>query len=132
MARQIKSIIRVSTSARWLSLAVILAVFVASAVRADMFTSAYYDDAANQLVVTIMYDGSNPDHQFTLQWGTCQMLGTGGGHQIDAEVLDSQWNDTGQRTFTKTVRFSLAGLQCRPATVTLRTAPHFLYTVQIP
>jgi len=84
-------------------------------------------------VVTMIYRGTNPDHQFSLQWGDCQPLGDDGAtHQIVADVLDQQWSDDAQQTFTKTVRFSLAGLNCRPATVTLRTAPRFQYTLQIP
>jgi len=68
-----------------------------------------------------------------VQWGECKPPGDGGGKwQIAAEVLDSQWNDAAEQTFTKTVRVSLAGLTCRPATVTLRTAPRFESTVQVP
>jgi len=47
--------------------------------------------------------------------------------------LDDQFEDAEQRDFSKTVRFSLAGLPCpRPASVTLRTAPRFFYTLTIP
>jgi hypothetical protein len=53
-------------------------------------------------------------------------------HQIAGEIIDSQWNDTERQTYTKTVRFGLASVNCRPATVTLRTAPRFEYTLQIP
>jgi hypothetical protein len=116
-----------------LSWAASLSVFAASALHADTFSSAYYDANTNELVVTMVYGGTNPDHQFSVQWGACQTLGNdGSNHQIVAEVLDSQWNDAAQQTFTKTLRFSLAGLNCRPATVTLRTAPRFEYTLQIP
>jgi hypothetical protein len=53
-------------------------------------------------------------------------------HELDAEVLDSQWQDEALRPFKKTVRFSLADIPCRPAKVTLRMAPRFIYTVLIP
>ena len=110
-----------------------LSVLAAPALYADEFSSVDYDPKTNELVVTMSYRGTNPDHQFSVQWGDCQTLGDGGNaHQIVGEVLDSQWNDDAQRTFTKTVRFSLAGLNCRPATVTLRSAPRFEYTLQIP
>jgi hypothetical protein len=110
-----------------------LAVLAAPALQADTFSSAYYDAKTNELVVTVLYRGTNPDHQFSVQWGNCQPLGdSGSNHQIVAEVLDSQWNDVAQQTFTQTLRFSLAAVNCRPATVTLRTAPRFEYTLQIP
>jgi hypothetical protein len=113
--------------------AAVLSAFVAPAPHADTFSSVFYDPNKNELVVTIVYGGTNPDHQFSVQWGACQSLGDdGSGHQIVGEVLDSQWNDAAQHTFTKTLHFSLAGLNCRPATVTLRTAPRFEYTLQVP
>lgn len=81
----------------------------------------------------MLYRGTNPDHQFSVQWGDCQPLGSDGTtHQIVGQVLDSQWDDDARQTFTKTVRFNVASLNCRPATVTLRTAPRFEYTLQIP
>jgi hypothetical protein len=49
-----------------------------------------------------------------------------------AEVLDSQWQDTETNNYRKTTRFSLASLDCRPAKLTLRTAPRFYYTLPIP
>ena len=108
-------------------------VLASSALEADSFSSVHYDSKTNQLVVTMIYRGTNPDHQFSIQWGECQSLGDGGTkHQIAAEVLDSQWNDTEQQTYTKTVRFSLANVNCHPATVTLHTAPRFEYTLEIP
>ena len=113
--------------------AAILLTFAAAGLQAASFSSVHYDAKTNELVVTLTYGGSNPDHQFSIQWGQCQPLGDDGTqHQIAAEVLDSQWNDDEHQTFTKTVRFSLAGLNCRPATVTLHTAPRFEYTLHIP
>jgi hypothetical protein len=118
---------------RHFCLAATLATAGVSALHADTFSSAYYDSKTNELVVTMLYRGTNPDHQFSIQWGECQALGGDDNHhQIAAEVLDAQWSDAAQQTFTKTVRFSLVSLTCRPATVTLRTAPHFEYTLQIP
>ena len=103
------------------------------ALEADSFSSAYYDSKTNELVVTMIYRGTNPDHEFSIQWGDCQLLEDGGAkHQIVGEVIDSQWNDTEKQTYTKTVRFGLAGVNCQPATVTLRTAPRFEYTLEIP
>ena len=107
--------------------------FASPALQADTFSSAYYDAKTDELVVTMIYRGTNPDHEFSIQWGDCQPLGDDGTkHQIAAEVLDRQWNDTAQQSYTKTVRFGLASVSCRPATVTLRTAPRFEMTLEIP
>ena len=99
----------------------------------DTFSAAHYDPKTDELVVTIVYGGSNPDHQFSTQWGQCESVPGGGNmHQTVLDVLDNQWNDVAQQTYTKTVRFSLAGLSCRPAMVTLRTAPKYEMTLKIP
>lgn len=122
-----------SSIAFWARTPAFFLTLAAPALHAAAFSSAHYDSKTNELVVTMNYGGSNPDHQFSIQWGQCQPLGDDGTqHQIAAQVLDSQWNDEEHQTFTKTVRFSLAGLNCRPATVTLRTAPRFEYTLHIP
>jgi hypothetical protein len=112
--------------------AAVLFVLAASATPAATFSSAYYDSSRNELVVTLIYGGSNPNHKFTAQWGTCRKLGNDGNHQIVAELLDDQWNDAAQQSFTTTVHVSLAGMDCHPALVTLRSAPKYEYTIQIP
>ncbi len=78
------------------------------------------------------YSGTNPSHTFTLQWGRCQDVNGSKLHELGAEVLDSQWQDEALRPFKKTMRFSLADIPYRPAKVTLRTPPRFIYTVLIP
>jgi hypothetical protein len=99
---------------------------------ADDFSQAYYDVRKDQLVVTMIYRGTNPDHTFSLKWGQCQKASDGNANEIAVEVLDSQWQDDARHEFKKTLRFGLAELQCRPAKVTLRTAPRFMYTLMIP
>ena len=100
---------------------------------ADTFARVHYDAQTDELVATMIYMGTNPDHAFTVQWGACQAPSPGGRIQeITADVLDSQWDDAAIRTYRKTVRFSVANLSCRPAKLTLRTAPRFLYTLLIP
>jgi hypothetical protein len=99
---------------------------------ADTFAKAYYDSRTDQLVVGMIYGGTNSQHAFTLQWGQCQDVSGSNWHDVAAEVLDSQWQDQAVRPYEKTVRFSLAGIPCRPARVTLRTAPRFISTVLIP
>jgi hypothetical protein len=106
---------------------------VVSPARAATFTNAYYDAATSEIVVTMLYAGTNPDHEFSIKWSTCRPLGNSGDQfQIAGDVRDSQWDDTAQTNYTKTVRFNVANLNCHPATVTLRTAPRFETTVQIP
>ena len=122
-----------SMTGRYAGIVAALSLLAASAAYAAALSSVAYDPKTDELIVPMSYQGTNPDHQFSVQWGDCQTVGDGGNtHQIVGVVLDSQWNDDALREFTKTVRFSLAGVNCRPATVTLRSAPRFEYTFQIP
>jgi hypothetical protein len=101
--------------------------------QADNFGRVYYDKKANMLVVTMIYRGTNPNHQFSLKWGECQIDPSSGMPSASAEVLDDQFSDAAQMNFKKTTRFNLTALPCaRPASVTLRTAPRFFYTLTIP
>jgi len=100
---------------------------------ADNFARVFYDRKADQLVVTMAYRGTNPNHNFSLKWGKCQADQSGNLPGVTAEVLDDQWKDPERLSYKKTTRFDLSGLPCpRPASVTLRTAPRFLYTLTIP
>jgi hypothetical protein len=100
--------------------------------QADTFSNVYYDAGTDELVVSMIYGGTNAQHGFTLQWGQCQQANGGKQYQLDAEVLDNQWQDKALKSYQKTVRFSLAGIPCRPAKVTLRTAPRYITSVMIP
>jgi hypothetical protein len=100
--------------------------------RGDTFSGVSYDPAHDELVVTMAYRGTNPDHTFSLKWGPCQTSANAGEPEVVAEVLDSQWQDAARQPFKKTTRFSLADLPCRPVKLTLRTAPRFYVTLQIP
>lgn len=44
---------------------------VSLAARADNFVSVYYDAHTDELVVTMQFRGTNPNHEFTVQWGEC-------------------------------------------------------------
>jgi hypothetical protein len=103
-----------------------------NAALADNFSKVYYDSRTDQLVVTMFYRGTNPDHTFSLKWGQCAKSKDGSGLTVDAEVLDSQWQDAAQQNYKKTTRFDLNDVPCRPARLTLRTAPRFYSVVQIP
>jgi hypothetical protein len=107
--------------------------FLAPTAHADNFGKIYYDQKNDRLVVTMLYRGTNPNHKFSLKWGECQADQSGNLPGVTAEVLDDQFDDEEQQDFKKTMRFSLDGLPCRrPASVTLRTAPRFFYTLTIP
>jgi NAD binding domain of 6-phosphogluconate dehydrogenase len=121
--------------ARWTAAAVgsgLVTLMLPHGAHGDNFSKAYYDSRADQLVVSMIYRGTNPKHTFTLQWGQCQGANGSNPQEVAVQVLDSQWQDEALRPYRKTVRFSLAGIPCRPAKVTLRTAPRFIYTVLIP
>lgn len=104
---------------------------LARSAHADSFSRVYYDANSGELVVVMRYRGTNPDHTFSLKWGTCSDAASGTLPEVAGEVLDDQWRDQAQREFKKTTRFSLADLPCRPVKVTLRSAPRFTYTVVI-
>ena len=106
---------------------------LSQAAHADNFTKVYFDRKSDQLVVTMAYRGTNPNHKFSLKWGECQADQAGNLSSATAEVLDDQWDDVEQQEYKKTTRFDLTILPCgRPANVTLRSAPRFFYTLIIP
>jgi len=51
---------------------------------ADTFSRAYYDARTDQLVVSMIYSGTNPKHTFTLQWGQCQNVNGSKLPELDA------------------------------------------------
>jgi hypothetical protein len=126
----------VERSRALLLIAVIVAMATeTTAVMAANFGSVSYDPNGDQIIATMIYDGTNPDHHFSVQWGNCRKLDQPDhtAHQtIDVNILDDQWNDAATKPYTKTVKVSLASLSCRPATVTLRTAPDFYASLEIP
>jgi hypothetical protein len=101
---------------------------------ADDFGSSHYDRATNELVVTILYGGTNSNHKFTLKWGPCQYDDSG--HRmplVNVDILDNQFNDAEQQQYTIVTRFSLAEMPCsRPAKVSVSTAPGFSFELVIP
>lgn len=100
---------------------------------ADTFRDVHYEARTDELVARMIYRGTNPNHNFTLQWDVCHGAhDSGQPYEIAAEVMDDQWDNAALEPFDKTVRFSLSNLTCRPAKVTLRTAPRFFYTVYVP
>ena len=127
---------RVQHSRTFLLFAVTVAIVTdTAATMADTFGPVRYDPNSDQLIVTMIYDGTNPDHHFSVQWGRCRKANQSdqpAQQTIVASILDDQWNDAAASTYTTTVKVPLATLSCRPATVTLRTAPDFYTSVDIP
>jgi hypothetical protein len=101
---------------------------------ADSFGSTYYDRATDQLVVTMRYEGTNPNHTFTLRWGQCQSADSDSmPPRIDAAVLDDQFRDAARQGYQLVERFSLEHMPCsRPVTVSLYTAPRNYLPIVIP
>jgi hypothetical protein len=101
---------------------------------ADNFGPGYYDRATNELVVTMLYGGTNPNHKFTLKWGACEFDDSGRRLPlVNADILDDQFNDTEQQQYTMVTRLSLTDMPCpRPANVTVSTAPGFSFALLIP
>ena len=101
---------------------------------ADNLGLNHFDSATNELVVTILYGGTNSNHKFTLKWGPCQIDESG--HRmplVNADILDDQFNDVEQQQYTLVKRFSLADMPCpRPAKVSVSTAPGFSFELIIP
>lgn len=104
---------------------------IGTAGRADDFQAISYDAATDELVMVVNYSGTNADHQFNMHWGECRTKDDNQ-RELFGELIDQQGMDAARQEFRKTVRISLADVDCRPAMVTVRTAPRFLATVSIP
>jgi len=123
---------REQTASRASKLATALAFIVSigpHAGHADNFQRAFYDPNTDELVIVVLYRGTNPDHQFSLKWGPCVDRG-GSRREIVAELLDQQYQDPARKD-TRNSAHELGGMDCRP----LRDAedrPRFYYTLMIP
>jgi len=80
----------------------LLAFMVAHSAQAENFSRVTYDGRKDELVITMRYRGTNPDHTFSLRRGHCKETASSQLHEVVVDVL------------------------------TLRTAPHFYYTLIIP
>ena len=98
---------------------------------ATTVTGLSYDARKDQLVMTLAYRGTNPDHQFSVQWDACKKLDDER-MQIFGLLVDSQPNDRALQEFTKLKRIDLRDFSCRPSKVTIRTSAGFFTSVDIP
>lgn len=92
-----------------------MALALSAAALADTFAGVRFDPRTDELVVTMLYRGTNPNHGFSLHWDPCPAPSPGQrSYDVVAEVLDNQWNDAAQQTFTQTVRFPWRGSNAVP------------------
>ena len=105
-----------------------------SAVIAATFGPVRYDPNGDQLIVTMIYDGTHPNHHFTIHWDTCRKVELVGQpeHVTGVNILDDDYNDAANKPYTETIKMPLANLSCRPATVWLWTPPSSTTSVDIP
>src|SRR5690606_15603561 len=90
-----------------------------------------YDAANDQLVMVISYRGTNPDHEFSVQWDECKRLDDER-FQILGLLIDSQPDDLARQDFTTPFKIDLRNFTCRPARVTIRTSAGFFMSVDVP
>ncbi|MDP9089876.1 MAG: hypothetical protein M3O26_14180 [Pseudomonadota bacterium] len=116
----------------WILTASVVALAPIAAV-ADNFGNVRYDKQSARLSITMLYRGTNPNHNFSLNWDACQTDPNDNESAVTAEVLDDQFDDAAEQDFKKTFVVSLRDMPCpRPVKLTLRTAPRFFYTLTIP
>jgi hypothetical protein len=86
---------------------------LACAAHASDLRDARYDAATDTIVVEVAYQGTNPRHEFSVQWGKCA------GDTVAGRLVDSQWNDKALEPYRLLDHVSLEDIPCRPARVTL-------------
>ena len=119
---------RVTSGRLVAGIAALLYVATAAAIAVTTLT---YDAPKDQLVMTIAYRGTNPDHQFRVQWDKCTRLDDER-MQILGLLIDDQPNDHARQEFTKSMRIDLRDFTCRPAKVTIKTSAGFFTSVDVP
>lgn len=108
------------------------AIFVAALALAGLpaqaadIVGASYDPAQDEIVVDIVYQGTQPGHQFAVEWGPCSETG------VAARLVDRQGGDIAKEEFRVRSRIGLGGLPCRPAEVTLRLGKVSHARVRVP
>ncbi|HEX6321195.1 MAG TPA: hypothetical protein VFZ84_20200 [Burkholderiales bacterium] len=101
------------------------AALAGAALGADL-RGARYDPASDSIVVEVAYRGTNPRHEFSVQWGRCE------NDAVVGRLIDSQWRDKAIRSYRLFDHVSLEGIPCRPARVTLRMGRTSHATVLVP
>ena len=91
-----------------------------------------HDADTDTLVLEVAYRGSHGDHPFSPDWGECKDYAFGTPHQIGAQLVDREFDDSGPTEFKQTLKFSLTGLECRPSKLTIRTSSGAYRTILVP
>jgi len=94
----------------------LLASLPAIATAADIL-GAHYDAASDQVVVDIAYRGTNPDHEFIVEWGSCSQASP---PRLAGRLIDRQGRDVAREDYRTSEELPLDDMPCRPAIVTLR------------
>ena len=112
--------------------AVVIGVFTTAA-NATNLLGLSHDEETDTLVLKVAYRGSHGEHPFSLDWGECKDYAFGDTpHQIGAQLVDRDFDDSGPQEFTQTLEFSLAGMTCRPSKLTVRTSSGAYRTIVVP
>jgi hypothetical protein len=104
---------------------------VPAAAQAQTLMEAVFDAGNDALSVEIAYRGTHPNHEFSLDWSSCQQTPDGKRTTV-ARLVDGQGDDVAREDYRVRRSFSLAALECRPADVTVRLGPVSNRTVHVP
>ena len=119
---------------RWLAvMAMLTSLAIVSNAHAVNVLSMSYEQKTDELLLKVAYRGTHDKHVFSLAWDECHDYAFAEAkHQIMANLIDSEPNDEAKTEFTQNLRFSLAGIECRPVKLTIRTSPGFNRTLVVP
>ena len=94
-----------------------LALLLACPAHAADILDARYDPASDQISAEIAYRGTNPDHDFSVQWGQCSDASP---PRVVGRLIDAQGDDIAREDYRVGARIGLEDIPCRPTIVTLR------------
>ena len=119
---------------RWLAvMAMLTSLTIASTAHAVNVLSMSYEKKTDELLLKVAYRGTHDKHTFSLDWDECHDYAfVDAKYQTMANLVDSEPNDKAEMEFTQDLRFSLAGIECRPVKLTIRTSPGFNRTLVVP
>jgi len=118
----------------WLAvMAMLTSLTIASTAHAVNVLSMSYEKKTDELLLKVAYRGTHDKHTFSLDWDECHDYAfVDAKYQTMANLVDSEPNDKAEMEFTQDLRFSLAGIECRPVKLTIRTSPGFNRTLVVP
>ena len=114
-------------------MAMLTSLAIASNAHAVNVLSMSYEKKTDELLLKVAYRGTHDKHTFSLDWDECHDYAfVDAKYQTMANLVDSEPNDKAEMEFTQDLRFSLAGIECRPVKLTIRTSPGFNRTLVVP